>query len=265
MATPCRFESGLRYQFQNKGSGENLGPFSLPVPGLPRPVRKSKRPRSARSQGIIRAQLAWWRDEIGEYLLSDVTPALLAEARDHLAADTARTGKPLSPATVVRYMAPLSHAFGVAVREWGWVDDSPMRKVERPAEPRGRVRFLDDDERARLLQACRASASPDLYPAVILALSTGARHAEIMGLRWPQIDFNRCVAILTETSPRLASAKRNSAPCSTNHSEANPCKKMRLHFDLFRPLPHPLQLPRMRQQFRLIHTLPSRRRRLVSS
>ena len=34
----------------------------------------------------------------------------------------------------------------VAVKEWGWLDDSPMRKVSKPKEPRGRVRFLDDEE-----------------------------------------------------------------------------------------------------------------------
>ena len=166
---------------------------------LPRPVRKSKRPRSARSQGIIKAQLAWWKDELGDYLLADVTPALIAEARDKLASDTTRTGKALSPSTVVRYMAPLSHAMGIAVREWGWLDDSPMRKVECPAEPRGRVRFLDDDERERLLAACRESKSQDLYPAVVLALSTGARQSELMGLRWGQVDFARKLATLNET------------------------------------------------------------------
>lgn len=86
---------------------------------------------------------------------------MIGECRDELARDR-------SPATVNRYLAVLSHAFAVAVKEWGWLDDNPLRKVTKPQEPRGRVRFLSDDERERLLQACRESASPDLYPAVIL-------------------------------------------------------------------------------------------------
>ena len=47
-------------------------------------------------------------------------------------------------------MAALSHAFTVAVMEWGWLEDSPIRKVAKSREPRGRIRFLDDDERNRL-------------------------------------------------------------------------------------------------------------------
>ena len=87
----------------------------------------------------------------------------------------------------------------MAVKEWGWVENNPLAKVTKPKEPRGRVRFLDDDERERLLAACRESASPDLYPAVILALSTGARAQEVLGLRWPDVDLARRVATLHET------------------------------------------------------------------
>jgi len=144
-------------------------------------------------------QLAWWKEQIGAYALADVTPALIAEYRDHRAAQATPRGERTSPATVVRYLAVLSHAFTVAVKEWGWLDDNPARKVTKPKEPRGRVRFLDDAERARLLEACKASASPDLYPAVVLALSTGGRQQEILGLRWPQIDLARKVATLHET------------------------------------------------------------------
>ncbi len=144
-------------------------------------------------------QLAWWKDQLGAYALADVTPALIAEYRDHRAAQATPRGERTSPATVVRYLAALSHAFTVAVKEWGWLPDNPLRKVTKPREPRGRVRFLDDDERERLLEACKASASPDLHAAVILALSTGARQQEVLGLRWGQIDLARKVATLHET------------------------------------------------------------------
>lgn len=69
-------------------------------------------------------------------------------------------GKPFSPATVNRYLAPVSHALRIAVKEWGWLDDSPLHGVQRPSEPDGRVRFLSDDERDRLLAACQASTNP---------------------------------------------------------------------------------------------------------
>jgi len=74
-----------------------------------------------------------------------------------------------------------------------------MRKVTKPKEPRGRVRYLGDEERGRLLEECRKSESPDLYCALVLALSTGARRMEVLGLRWGQVDFHRRAITLLET------------------------------------------------------------------
>ena len=53
----------------------------------------------------------------------------------------------LSPATVNRYLAAISHAFTVAVREWQWMDSNPMSRVAKGKEARGRVRYLEDNER----------------------------------------------------------------------------------------------------------------------
>lgn len=143
--------------------------------------------------------LNWWKEELGKYSLADITPALIAEKRDKLSSETTNRNKLRSPSTVVRYMAALSHAYTIAVKEWGWVDDSPMLKVSKPKEPRGRVRFLSDDERARLLNECKKSDSQYLYTAVVLALSTGARRMELMGLKWKDVDFSRQYIILHET------------------------------------------------------------------
>ena len=116
-------------------------------------------------------QLEWWKDEIGEHTLADVTPAVVTEARDRLSTGVTARGRPRSPATVNRYMAALSHAFTVGINEWGWLEDSPMRKVTKSTEPRGRVRFLSDEERERLLEACESSSNPYLYPVFVLAIS----------------------------------------------------------------------------------------------
>jgi integrase len=173
------------------------------------------KPKSAKSQT---RQLEWWRERLGSYALSEISPSLLAEYREKLASGMLKDGsmtvevsragsdqterKPVerrSPSTVVRYLAALSHVLTVAMKEWGWLDDSPMRKVSKPKEPRGRVRFLSDPEREALLAACQSSKSPDLYLAVVLALSTGARQMEIMGLRWKQVDLDRRAITLYET------------------------------------------------------------------
>jgi integrase len=103
------------------------------------------------------------------------------------------------PATINRYLAALSHVFTIAVKEWGWLEHNPMLKVSKMKEPRGRVRFLSDEERHRLLQAAKESDNPYLYLIIVLCLSTGARKMEILSLRWKDVDLSRGMIILHET------------------------------------------------------------------
>jgi integrase len=154
------------------------------------------KPKQAAAQ---RPQLERWKAEIGSYALADITPALIVECRDKLLTEPTPRGERRTPATVVRYMAALSHAFTIAINEWQWLEVSPMGKVKKPTEPRGRVRFLDDKERDKLLKACKESPNPLLYPCVILALSTGMRQGELMGLKWQDVNLKDGYLILHET------------------------------------------------------------------
>jgi integrase len=154
-------------------------------------------PRKGRSSIYMQTlQLTWWKVQLGETVLADITPPLLAEYREKLAKGET---KPRSNATVVRYLAALSHAFTVAVREWQWCEEHPVRKVSKPKEPRGRVRFLSDEERQNLLDACQGSRNPYLSIVVVLALSTGARRGELLSLRWPDVDMKRGTLTFHET------------------------------------------------------------------
>jgi len=161
--------------------------------------KKSVLPTKGSHKPNQKIQLEWWKNRIGKYTLAEATPALIAECRDELLAGITRLKKKRSPATVNRYLAALSHCFTIAVKEWGWLDDSPMRKVSKGKEARGRVRFLSDDERISLLEACKESSNSLLYPVVVIALSTGARQGEILSLKWDQVDIQRGVIILYET------------------------------------------------------------------
>ena len=154
------------------------------------------KPKSQKKQTM---QLNWWKQQVGSYTLADVTPALIAEQRDELLQAQTIRGKPRSNATVVRYIAALSHAFTIAIKEWGWIDHNPVNRITKPKEPRGRVRFLSDTERENLLAACKESRNHVLYLAVVLALSTGARRMEILGLCWENVDLNRGIITLHET------------------------------------------------------------------
>lgn len=158
-------------------------------------VLPSKKPNSQRDQT---KQLQWWSENIGYLSLADVTPAIIAKQRDQLAQGKTVRGD-RTPATVNRYLAILSHLFTIAVKEWQWAHENPILKVTRLREPHGRVRFLSDDERTRLLDACKQSESAYLYILVVLALSTGARKMEILSLKWQDVDLPRGVITLHET------------------------------------------------------------------
>ncbi|MBN2309194.1 MAG: site-specific integrase [Candidatus Hydrogenedentes bacterium] len=155
-----------------------------------------KKQNSQKAQG---PQLHWWKKQLGPNKLADVTPAMIAQCRDRLAKKQTRFRRTPAPATLARYLAVLSHCFTVAVKEWGWAEENPVRKVTKPKEPRGRVRFLSDDDRRKLLKACRESRNPCLYDVVVLALSTGMRRGEIMGLTWDCIDESRGMITLHDT------------------------------------------------------------------
>lgn len=148
------------------------------------------RPRNKDRKGMER-RLAWWKAEIGDYALANVTAGVITDCKLRLAKGSR------AASTVNHYLSVLSAAFRTAVREWHWLEASPMAGVSKLAEPRGRVRFLSDDERKALLEAC--AKQPDLYAVVVLALSTGARRGEILGLRWSHVDLQRHVIALCDT------------------------------------------------------------------
>ncbi len=127
---------------------------------------------------------------------------MIVEFRDKLTKEKTNKGTPKSPATVNRYMATLSHLshlFNVAIREWEWMEFNPLTRIKKLTESRGRVRFLDENERDKLLEAFKESNEPLLYPLVVLALTTGMRRGEIMGITWKDVDFERKSILLHET------------------------------------------------------------------
>lgn len=142
--------------------------------------------------------LDWWQQKLGPQSLKEITPSLITEIRDKLL-HAEIDGKERAVATVIKYLATLSHILSVCVNEWQWLESNPLMKVSKPSLPKGRTRFLDDLERERLLQECQKSANPYLYMIVILAISTGMRRSEILNLTWADIDLERQRIVLRET------------------------------------------------------------------
>ena len=157
-------------------------------------------PRLSVSDQLARiTQLKWWQSEIGLKTLNKVSPALLVECRTKLKCEISTRGKPRSGATVNRYLAALSAAFGVAVAEWQWMKENPFSRVHREKESDGRTRFLSKEERTALLSAGKESTSKNLYLITLLALSAGMRQAEILTLKWDHISFERNTITLFKT------------------------------------------------------------------
>ncbi len=141
---------------------------------------------TSHEQRTRRPILAWWSETLGHCLLSDLTPASFAQARDLLLKKPSRKGNTLSADTIRRYFLTISAVLKACIVDWAWLEESPLKdgRVELPSLPKGRVRFLDDEERERLLEACKNSEQEWLYLAVILAISTGMRQGELMNLYW---------------------------------------------------------------------------------
>jgi integrase len=161
---------------------------------------KNVLPRKPTSEKKQAAQLLWWKEQIGYRLLSDVNTALIVEIRDKLLNGITYRHSKRSPATVNRYLAVLSHAFSVAVNEWQWLTESPIKRLKQK-ESTGRIRFLSDDERDRLLKACKEIKNKYLYLVVLIALSTGLRLNEILSLRYPDMQWenDNCLIVIKKT------------------------------------------------------------------
>jgi integrase len=150
--------------------------------------------------------LDFWIEQLGTMPVTsidrgDINSAVATlrtrKARRHTPAGVIETDKPLSPATVNRYLASLSSVLNFAL-ERNIIDAHPMKggKVKKLTEGPGRRRILTAEEEARLMDAARTSEWPMLYLFVRMCLTTAARKSEVLNLRWPEVRFEESVAIL---------------------------------------------------------------------
>ena len=124
-----------------------------------------------------------------------------------------RSGE-VAPATVNQEIKRLRHMLNRAI-EWGYIRENPCKGIKNMKEPSGRIRYLSHDEMEKLLKACDVSSLAEkpnnkgrtfskiisvyLKPIVLIAIHSGMRRGEIMGLRWKDIDYKERRIILNKT------------------------------------------------------------------
>ncbi|MDP2751123.1 MAG: hypothetical protein Q8O31_00735 [Rhodocyclaceae bacterium] len=92
--------------------------------------------------------------------------------------------------TVNRYLALIRAILRRAWREWEWLPKVPF--IRFYPESRRRVRWLETAEVETLFNELHEHQKPPF----VFALSTGLRHANVLGLRWDQIDLKTRVSMV---------------------------------------------------------------------
>jgi len=139
------------------------------------------------------------RDKLAEIHCRELGARHFAEWRDEKL-------KRISPASVNRYMNILSHVCHVAVSEWQWLKENPLKTVRRPPSTKPRERRISQDEinRIILLSGYEYDMVPETSQArvgavFLFAIETAMRAGEIVGMRWQDVDVVRRVVHLPDT------------------------------------------------------------------
>lgn len=120
-------------------------------------------------------------------LLSDLTTASIDALYSRLLARGGISGQPLKAGTVQRVHVVLRAALAQATR-WGWIWDNPAERAHRIVVVSREPRPPTPEELVVLLEHLRL-VDPAMYAFVMLAATTGARRAQLLGLRWRNINL----------------------------------------------------------------------------
>jgi integrase len=105
----------------------------------------------------------------------------------------------LSKQTVRHHHRVLSLTLKKAV-ELNKIPRNPATLIEPPKPAKRKMTVLDPAQTAELLTAAKSSFA---YVPFVLAVATGARRGEVLGLRWSDIDVDRATASITQTIEEL--------------------------------------------------------------
>ena len=139
--------------------------------------------RLLRYEEIVRCHLS---PRLGHIPLSKLQPLHIQSYYSEALLSGRRRGKGgLSAQTVLHHHRVLREALQQAVK-WLLLARNPADAVEPPRPKRREMRALDGEATGKLL---RAATETRLYVPIMIAVTTGLRRGEILGLRWEDVDF----------------------------------------------------------------------------
>ena len=128
----------------------------------------------------------------GNDYLPDIKPAMVSDYK------VKRRDEGASPRTINYELTLMSHAFNIAIREWGLASDNPVKKVRKERVSNNIERWLTLEEEKKLLKT-----SPRwLQEIIVFAINTGLRRSEILDMKFSQVDFDRQTIIISEQKNR---------------------------------------------------------------
>lgn len=149
---------------------------------------------------------SWLRDPLANQPLTAIRSLDIATWRNE------KTAQGAAPTTIKNALTIISQVYKTASTEWGMEGlRNPVTHVRMPKNRPPRERRLELGEEERLLEACKASKHPWLYPAVVVAIETAMRQGEIIALRREHVKGT--VAFLPETHTKNSNPR--SVPLST--------------------------------------------------
>ncbi|GBE08154.1 MAG TPA: site-specific integrase [Gammaproteobacteria bacterium] len=124
----------------------------------------------------------------------------------------------VSNASINRELALFSAAINFANREWEW-DLPNVVKGRKLKEPPGRARWISVKESVALLDKARGLLrAPHLHDFILLALYTGCRSQEMLGLTWSRVDLQAEIFYLEPHQTKTG--RRRSIPLNSKAMSA---------------------------------------------
>ncbi len=125
----------------------------------------------------------------GETKLTSISPKMISRYK------VLRKDEGAALGSINKELAMLSKSFSMAVKEWEWLRDNPVSRVQREKLDNEIDRWLTDDEEIRLLGNCPKW----LGEIVVFGLHTGLRKEELLSLEWSRVSLLRKTILIKET------------------------------------------------------------------